>query len=111
MFQVVTALRPFPLHCNGNTNSWPLPSCTIFTRVGSRSAARGASPREISARMKCFIDTVSPARSKVRSKTVETRISATGSRLVGTLKRHDSMPFCQLLKTKATSPALRAETK
>jgi hypothetical protein len=34
-------------------------------------------------------------------------------RPVGTWKRHDSMPFCQLLKTNATSlvAALRAVTK
>ena len=108
---MVRALRPLRLHCNGNTNSWPLPSCTIFTRVGRRSAASGASPREVSTRMKCFIDTVSPARNKVRSNTVEARRSGSGPRPVGTLKRQDSMPFCQLLKTNATSPALRAVTK
>ena len=55
------------------------------------------------ARTKCFIDTVSPARNSVRSKTVCARTSGSLPRPVGTLKRHDSMPFCQLLKTKAVS--------
>ncbi len=111
MFHVVTALRPPAFHCSGNTNSWPLPSCTIFTRVGRRSAGKAASPREVSTRMKCFIDTVSPARNSVRSNTVEARRSGSAPRPVGTLKRHGSMPFCQLLKTKATSPSRCAVTK
>ena len=116
MFQVVTAL-PFGAHCNGNTNSCPLPWCTIFTRVGSRSGGTLASWPIVSMRTKCFIDTVSPARNKVRSNTVEARRSGSAPRPVGTLKRQASMPFCQVLKTKATSlppafaPALRAVTK
>ena len=105
MFQVVAALRPLPLHCSGMENSWPLPWCTSLTVVGSLAGGTAARPVPISARMKCFIDTVSPARRSVRSNTVAARRSGSAPRPVGTLKRHGSIPFCQLLKTKATSVA------
>jgi hypothetical protein len=66
-------------------------------------------------RSRCFIDTVSPARSSVRSKIVWARSSGMALRLVGTLKRQGSMPLCQSLQVKARSstPAtvLRALTK
>ena len=114
MLQVETAWRA-PLHCSGCTNSWPVPSCTIFMRVGSSSGFALARPVEVSKRTKCFIDTVSPARNSVRSNTVAARTSGSMPRPVGTLKRHASMPFCQLLNTKAVSvtpfaSALRAVT-
>jgi hypothetical protein len=51
----------------------------------------------------CFIDTVSPARSSVRSNTVWARSSGRASLLVGTLKRQGSMPRCQSLQVKAMS--------
>ena len=100
--QVDRALRPFS-HCSGWLNGWPLPSCTIFSVVGRRSAGNRARPCAVSVRTRCFIDTVSPVRSSVRSITVWARRPGAGDWSVGRLKRQDSIPFCQLLKTKAWS--------
>ncbi len=66
--------------------------------------------------MKCFIDTVSPARSSVRSKTVCARTVRALSVSVGTLKRHDSIPRFQPELTNAMSGPVfgsftRADTK
>ncbi len=102
MFQVDSAWR-VPFQTSGCTNSWPLPSCTIFSWFGSASGAAAARPAEVSTRTKCFIDTVSPARSSERSSTLCTRSSGCGPLEVGWLKRQGSMPFCQLPNTKAMS--------
>ena len=100
--QLDSALRT-PLHASGWTNSWPVPWWTIFRRVGSAAGAGFARPAEVSRRKKCFIETVSPARNSVRSNTVAARASGSPPAPVGWLKRHDSMPFCQLLKTNDVS--------
>jgi hypothetical protein len=60
-------------------------------------------PAWVSVRIRCFIDTVSPARSRLRSSTVWARRSGVGCWLVGTLKRQGSMPRCQSLQVKAMS--------
>ena len=64
-------------------------------------------PVAVSVRSRCFIDTVSPARSRVRSNTVWARRSGCGSLLVGTLKRQGSMPRCQDDQVKARSSTPR----
>jgi hypothetical protein len=76
-----------------------------MTSVAGQASGRSGmpKPREVSRRSRCFIDTVSPARSKVRSITVWARWSGAGSWLVGTLKRQGSMPRCQWLQVKARS--------
>ena len=102
MFQLDTALRP-PRQVSGCTTSWPLPWCTIFTRAGRSAVGTAARPPLVSSRAKCFIETVSPARSRLRSNTVWARNSACGPLAVATLKRQGSMPFCQFENTKLTS--------
>ncbi len=57
------------------------------------------------------MDTVSPARTRVRSNTVWASASAWAWLLVGALKRQGSMPRCQSLQAKASSPPARALTK
>ena len=76
-----------------------------MTSVAGQASGRSGmpKPREVSLRSRCFIDTVSPARSSVRSNTVWARWSGAGSWLVGTLKRQGSMPRCQSLQVKARS--------
>jgi len=91
MTQLASAFR-VPFHTSGCTTCWPLPWWTIFMRVGSSPLFHGARPFRVSARRKCFIDTVSPALSSVRSNTVCATESRCGLRLVGWLKRQGSMP-------------------
>ncbi len=68
---------------------------------GSVSGAGSARPVATSSRTKCFIDTVSPTRSSVRSNTVwATRPGSappSAGDAVGRLKRQDSMPLAQSL--------------
>ena len=61
-------------------------------------------------RAKCFMCTVSPARTKVRSKTVETRFGAVYE-AVGRLKRHGEIPWLQSDIAKLWSSPRRAVTK
>ena len=73
-------------------------------------------PLRVSLRTKCFMLTVSPARSSVRSITVWATWLGWAALLVGTLKRQASMPRVQSLKVKANSStplasAARALTK
>ena len=115
MFQADVALR-VPFHTSGCETSWPVPWCTIFTCSGNSFLLASRSPAEVSKRRKCFMATVSPARSKLRSNTLCARAESSRAEAVGRLKRHGSMPFCQSLKTKAVSTlpwasALRALTK
>ena len=70
------------------------------------SCAGRPKPLAVSVRSRCFIDTVSPARTSVRSSTVWARSSGWASLLVGTLKRHGSMPRCQSLQVNAMSAAV-----
>ena len=57
------------------------------TLVGSFAAGTAARPLPFSARMKCFIDTVSPARNSVRSNTVAARKGRSSApRPVGTFE-------------------------
>jgi hypothetical protein len=115
--KLLWALRP-PVavlrHASGWVNCWPLPTW-VMTSVSGRAVGK-AKPWRVSARSTCFIDTVSPARSSVRSKMVWARSSGRASVLVGTLKRQGSMPRCQSLQVKAMSstpsaPVWRALTK
>src|SRR3989344_1476509 len=88
MAKLFSALRP-PVAVSRQTmgwvNCWPLPTW-VMTRVSGRSFG-SAKPWRVSERSTCFIDTVSPARNKVRSKMVWARSLGRGSLLVGTLKR------------------------
>lgn len=70
----------------------------------------------VSVRITCFIETVSPARNRVRSKMVVARVVADLSMSVGKLKRQDSMPSFHEVSAKAMSwrpfsSVLRALTK
>ncbi len=80
---------------------------TSFSGKGSPAPGK-AKPFAVSVRITCFIDTVSPARSKVRSKMVWARTSGTALVSVGTLKRQLSMPWFQSDITKAMSACPRA---
>ncbi|MNQ93586.1 hypothetical protein D3C85_1090620 [compost metagenome] len=91
-----------------------------MTTAFSGIDAGSAKPCAVSLRSRCFIDTVSPRRSSVRSKMVCARTVCFGLMSVGTLKRHVSMPRFQFDITKAMSAlprafgwsaAIRAETK
>ena len=84
--------------------------CVSTTSVGKASTLGSASPRSVSSRRKCFIDTVSPTRSNVRSNTVCARRSGVRPWLVAMLKRQDSMPRLQRLKTKLRSSDVLAVT-
>ena len=88
-------------HVTGCVYCWPLPVC-VSTSVSGNLGGR-PKPALVCVRRMCFIDTVSPARSSVRSKIVWAMASGSGCRLVGTLKRHGSMPRCQSLHVKARS--------
>ncbi|MNU94782.1 hypothetical protein D3C71_847710 [compost metagenome] len=104
MAKLFSALRPpvaVSRQATGWVNCWPLPTW-VMTRVSGRSLG-SAKPWRVSERSTCFIDTVSPARNKVRSKMVWARSLGRGSLLVGTLKRQGSMPRCQSLQVKAMS--------
>ena len=91
---------------SGRVYSCPLPTCWITSWAGNTlGSAKPGPPAPVWARSRCFIDTVSPARSRVRSNTVWATRSGRASRLVGTLKRQASMPFCQLDQVKAMSAA------
>ena len=106
MANVLSALRP-PVavlrHCTGCVNSCPLPTW-VMTSVAGPLGGR-PKPAAVSVRSRCFIETVSPARSSTRSNTVWARWSGRGSLLVGTLKRHGSMPRCHDDQVKAMSCA------
>ena len=106
MAQLDTALRASGQSSACSCSS-PLPTWMSFSRVGRAVRGGSASPVLVCRRTKCFIDTVSPARSSVRSKTVCTRASGSGGAqaggLAGTAKRQGSIPRIQPLKTKAMS--------
>ena len=81
--------------------------CVMMTFSGRVSVLARAKPCALASRTKCFIDTVSPARSKLRSNTVWAKRSGPLLLAVGRLKRQASMPLFQPLKTKLrSSPAL-----
>ena len=104
MAKLDSALRP-PVavlrQCKGWVYSCPLPTW-VMTSVSGLAWGR-PKPLPVSVRSRCFIDTVSPARSSVRSNTVWARVSGCDSRLVGTLKRQGSMPRCHDDQVKARS--------
>ena len=86
----------------------------LITKVVGCVSAK-PKPLPVWLRNRCFMDTVSPARNRVRSNTVWANSSRWALLLVGTLKRQGSMPRFQSLQVKAMSctPALvaRALTK
>ncbi len=104
MWKLFSALRP-PVavlrQASGWVNSWPLPTWVMTSLPGCEEGR--PKPCAVCVRIRCFIDTVSPARSSGRSSTVWATTSASTSWLVGALKRHGSMPRCQSLHTKARS--------
>ena len=103
---MLSALRP-PLAVLRQVSGWvyscPLPTC-VMTSVPGFDLGR-PKPALVSLRRMCFIDTVSPARSRVRSNTEWARTLGRSSRLVGTLKRQGSMPRCHDDQVKAMSGA------
>ncbi|MCY1503882.1 hypothetical protein D9M68_380300 [compost metagenome] len=104
MAKLFSALRP-PVavlrQASGWVKRWPLPMW-VTTSVSGRFSGR-PKPLLVCVRSRLFIDTVSPARSSVRSKMVWAMPSGRTSRLVGTLKRQGSIPRCQSLQVKARS--------
>ena len=100
-----TADKPLPGRCqaSGRVNSSRLPTWVITTCVGNWSLPGIPRPPMVWARIRCFIDTVSPARSRLRSSTVWATISCCGLESVSKLKRQLSMPRCQSLQTNAMS--------
>ncbi len=101
---MLSALRP-PVavlrQASGWVYCWPLPVWVTISVAGS--TAGRPRPWAVWARSRCFIDTVSPARSSVRSNTVWARSSACASLEVGRLKRQASMPRFQSLQAKVMS--------
>ena len=108
----LSALRP-PVgvwrQVSGCVYSCPLPTW-VMTRVSGFLPGR-PKPARVSVRIRCFIDTVSPARSSVRSNTVWARTSGCTAMLVGTLKRQGSMPRCQDDQVKAMSGTPRLSAR
>ena len=88
---------------SGRRTSVSLPTWVSTTSVGSVSTAGRAKPLASWSRTKCFMDTVSPTRSSVRSSTVWARRVVAMPECVLMLKRQASMPRLQRLKTKPTS--------
>jgi mevalonate pyrophosphate decarboxylase len=75
------------------------------------SARTKAKPAAVWRRRKCFMCSVSPARSRVRSNTVAAMRLSSKRPPVGRLKRQFSMPSCQSDRVKVKSPPLCALMK
>ncbi len=100
-----------PASASGGTANAASPSCAPFQAIGTvylrseprwrtcsvaGSGARGgsANPSPVCRRTKSFIDTVSPARTRERSRTA-CATNGPFQRPVGTLKRHGPIPWPQ----------------
>ena len=81
----------------------------IVSEVPSAPGATNANPSPVCRRTKSFIDTVSPARTSVRSSTA-CATKGPSQRPVGRLKRHGAMPSPQSVNANARSSDVRAVT-
>ena len=93
----------------GRVIDWPLPTWVSVSLSGNAFAAGTANPLPVRVRTKCFIASVSPARSRLRSSTLcamsGAQVSADGS-----AKRQDSMPSFHEVSVKVRSRSTRADT-
>ena len=72
--QVDSALPPAS-HASGSSQRASVELCRTTARTGNADFGANANPAPVRRRQKCFMPTVSPARSSVRSKTVATESS------------------------------------
>ena len=96
-------------HLSGNSYFCCVPACVIDSVVSVAPDLGYAKPCNMRSRRRCFMFTVSPARSSVRAKIVCTASRGT-LKSVLTLKRHVAMPSFQSLCVNDKSSAVRAKT-
>ncbi len=104
------SVSPFPPASilTGNSYCWPEPSCTITIFLYCTFFGAPKPPKE-SARITCRACRVSPARNKVRSRTLCATISPLPCQ-PGRLNRHDCRPSSQPGSTRPRSCPERAIT-